>query len=141
VFGNASQRRRVAAEFVSDHQPQTDAALHIEDTMQKALRGAWLAANLDQDVEHRPILIDSAPQHYRRLVIVSATSSRTSCQASRRASTESSIPINGLAVRRVQEINESGCTGLAHALALHAVVQLVEQHKTGWAQRNRTTPA
>jgi hypothetical protein len=61
--------RHVTRQFVSDDHPRLSAVLRIKHTMQEALCGLLIAPTLDQDVQHRPILIDGAPQPIPTLVL------------------------------------------------------------------------
>src|SRR4051812_24276474 len=53
--------RAIAGQLVGDHHAWCD-ALHLEQLPQKALRRCGIAAALDQNIEHDPVLIDGTPQ-------------------------------------------------------------------------------
>ena len=62
MWDDALDSRHVTRELVGDDNPRPDPILRVKHTMQEALCGVLVASTLDQDVEHRPVLIHRAPQ-------------------------------------------------------------------------------
>jgi hypothetical protein len=54
--------RHVTSQLVSDDHSRLNSVLRIYHAMQEALRSVLVASTLNQDVQHRPILIQGAPQ-------------------------------------------------------------------------------
>jgi hypothetical protein len=51
----------ITSELVGHNHPRLDAILRVEHTMQEALCGMLVASTLNQDVQHRSILVDGTP--------------------------------------------------------------------------------
>src|SRR5437879_5616583 len=62
VRQRSANRRRVAGEFVGDHDPRLGARLAVEHTTQEALGGYLIAPLLDQDVQNDSVLVNGSPQ-------------------------------------------------------------------------------
>jgi hypothetical protein len=95
VRQRALDGRHVTGKLVGDHDSQLRAVLGLEYSTQETLGGVLVASTLDQDVQHRPILIDGAPQPYRRLFMVSATHPGTTCRRVARGAYEARLPAAG----------------------------------------------